>query len=374
MESGIYAPQDSTSRLCGKGHDMEAKKRFIVNIMFYGIIIALVLLVCKYVLPILVPFIIAFCVAALLQIPIRRMNLKRSGVRKMVSIVLCSVFYVLVFLLLLSLGMRLVTEAGGLLSSIPGLFTNVLVPLLQQLADNLETAASQYDPQLASLIDQAANSAMKTVGEFVTSSSASALRMVTGVATGVPGLLVKVIITVISTFFILLDYDKVIGVLRSMVPSGKRELVGTGIAYTRKMVTVYIKSYALLFLLTLVELSIGFTILRIPYAAVLALVISVFDLMPILGVGGILLPWALVLLAMGNLPLAAGIAALYLIITAVRQTLEPRLVGQQIGLHPLATLIAMLLGLGLFGIVGMFAFPVTLAVFMAMRRNKPDAA
>lgn len=350
---------------------MEAKKNFIVNIMFYGVIIALAVLACRYILPIMIPFIIAFCVAALLQIPVNRMKIKRAGVRKAVFIVLCSVFYVVVFLVLLLLGMRLVTEAGGLLSTIPGLFSNVLVPLLQTSVDNLETAASQYDPQLARLIDQAATSAMQTVGEFVTNFSGQALRMVTGVATSVPGLLVRVIITVISTFFMVVDFDKVMGVLRGLVPASKRDLVNTSAEYTRKMITIYIKSYVLLFMLTFVELSIGFMILRIPYAVVLALVISVFDLMPILGTGGILLPWALILLAMGNLPLAAGIAALYLIITAVRQSLEPRIVGQQIGLHPLATLIAMLLGLGLFGIVGMFAFPVTLAVILAMRRNRP---
>ena len=90
----------------------------------------------------------------------------------------------------------------------------------------------------------------------------------------------------------------------------------------------------------------------------------------VLGTGGILLPWALILLLIGNLKLAAGIAALYLIITFVRQTLEPKIVGAQIGLHPLATLIAMLLGLGLFGLVGLLAFPVTLSVLNAMHRTK----
>lgn len=121
------------------------------------------------------------------------------------------------------------------------------------------------------------------------------------------------------------------------------------------------------------ELAIGFLLLRIPYAMLLALLISIFDLMPILGTGGILLPWALVLVLMGNLPLAAGIAALYVIITAVRQTLEPKIVGAQIGLHPLATLIAMLLGLKLFGLVGLIAFPVTLAVVTAMSRTRKAA-
>ena len=137
------------------------------------------------------------------------------------------------------------------------------------------------------------------------------------------------------------------------------------------MISVYIKSYSLLFLLTFVELGIGFLILRVDHAILLATLISIFDLMPILGTGGILLPWALISLLFGDWFRAIGMLVLYLIITGIRQTLEPQIVGKQIGLHPLATLAAMLLGLKLFGIVGMFGVPVLLAVSTAMYRAKP---
>ena len=98
--------------------------------------------------------------------------------------------------------------------------------------------------------------------------------------------------------------------------------------------------------------------------------ISIFDLMPILGTGGIVLPWALIALMVGNWGRAIGLLVLYLVITGIRQTLEPKIVGKQIGLHPLATLISMLLGLKLFGIVGLFGVPVCVAVTTAMYRSK----
>ncbi len=354
---------------------MEAKKKFIIDAMYYGIIVVVALLAFKYVLPIMVPFIIAFVVTALLQLPLDRMHLKNKSMRRLASIILCAVFYVIVFVIVLIVGARLITEAGDLIRAIPKLFSEV-VPFITRAFDELEVTVAAYDTELATVIDQMATSTLKTISQTVTDFSAKALIFVTSMATSIPGTIVNVVITVISTFFMAIDYDIVLGFLKKLIPSSKREIFDTSAHYTKSMIGVYVRSYALLFTLTFVELSIGFTLLKIPYAILLALIISIFDLMPILGTGGILLPWALILLVIGNIKLAAGIAALYLIITFVRQTLEPKIVGAQIGLHPLATLIAMLLGLGLFGLVGLLAFPVTLSVFNAMHRTKKarDAA
>ncbi len=354
---------------------MEAKKKFIVDAMYYGIILIIALLALKYVLPIMVPFIIAFVVTVLLQLPLDRMHLKNKSMRRLASIILCAVFYVIVFVLVLIVGARLATEAGDLVRAIPRLFSE-LVPFINRAFDELEVAVAAYDTELATVIDQMATSTLKTISQTVTDFSAKALIFVTGLATSIPGTIVNVVITVISTFFMAIDYDIVMGFLKKLIPASKREIFDTSAHYTKSMIGVYIRSYALLFTLTFVELTIGFTLLKIPYSILLALIISIFDLMPILGTGGILLPWALILLVIGNIKLAAGIAALYIIITFVRQTLEPKIVGAQIGLHPLATLIAMLLGLGLFGLVGLLAFPVTLSVLNAMHRTKKarDAA
>ena len=348
---------------------MEAKKKFIIDAMYYGIIAIRALLAIQYVLPILVPFIIAFIVTALLQLPLNRMNLKSKHMRKLASIILCAIFYLIVFVIVLIVGVRLTNEAGDLIRSIPKLFSEA-VPFINRAFDDLEVAVAAYDAELATVIDQMATNTLKTISQAVTSVSTKALIFVTNIATSIPGTIVSVVFTVISTFFMAIDYDIILSFLKKLIPASKKEIFDTSAHYTKSMLGIYVKSYALLFSLTFVELSIGFTLLKIPYGILLALIIAIFDLLPILGTGGILLPWALILLVIGNLKLAAGIAALYLIITFVRQTLEPKIVGAQIGLHPLATLIAMLLGLGLFGLVGLLAFPVTLSVINAMHRTK----
>ena len=351
---------------------MEAKKKFIVNCMFYGIILLIVALAGKYILPIMTPFIIAFCVSGLMEFVTKHILPRREKLRKLLSMVLCGVLYAVVSLAVLLVGSRLISAAIDFVTAIPGFVTNELMPLLNQGADWLEYTLTPYDARLASMVDELASSTMKSLGSFVTNFSGKAIMWITSSATSIPGLIVQTVITIISTFFMVLDFSKVVGFLKKLIPAKQRGVVDTGLHYTKSMVGIYIKSYSLLFLLTFAELTIGFLILGVRYAPLLAMTIAVFDLMPILGTGGILLPWALVALILENYQMAIGILVLYLVITFIRQTLEPKIVGKQIGLHPLATLIAMLLGLNLFGLVGLIGFPVVLSVIMAMSRTRQN--
>ena len=135
------------------------------------------------------------------------------------------------------------------------------------------------------------------------------------------------------------------------------------------MIRVYIRSYSLLFLLTFTELTIGFLIFQIPHSLLVAVLIAIFDILPVLGTGGVLIPWAVILAVIGNYPLAAGILILYVIITVVRNSVEPRIVGKQIGLHPLLTLIAMFTGVSLAGLPGLILLPMAVMIFVNMEKN-----
>ena len=122
-------------------------------------------------------------------------------------------------------------------------------------------------------------------------------------------------------------------------------------------------------IITFTELNIGLHLLKIPYATVIAGAIAIFDLLPILGTGGVLIPWTVIAAVIGEYGMALGIGILYIVITMVRNYLEPKLVGKQIGLHPLATLIALFVGSRLFGLAGLFGFPVALSVIVQLRRE-----
>ena len=199
--------------------------------------------------------------------------------------------------------------------------------------------------------------------------SVTAVRLVSVIVTGLPNVILSIILTIVSTFFISLDFDKVVGFLKSCLPTNMQttvsETVTTGVSSFRKILVSYI---AIMFM-SFAELSIGFLLMRIPYAVGFALLVAVIDIMPILGTGLVLIPWAIIAAILGNYSMALGVALLYVIMLVVRNIVEPKLVGQQMGLHPLATLVSMFVGLQLFGIFGLFGFPIILSLYFKLRKT-----
>ena len=98
----------------------------------------------------------------------------------------------------------------------------------------------------------------------------------------------------------------------------------------------------------------------------MAILIAVFDILPVLGSGGILVPWAVISLVTGDIFLGVGIAILYVTITVIRNIIEPKIVGRQVGLHPVVTLACMYVGTMVMGILGLFLFPVSMSILIQL--------
>ena len=349
--------------------NIEKKKQFIVNTVFYTFIICMILIVCKYLLPILFPFILSFVMASVLVIPARKLAGKNNGIRRLCAIAVGVVFFVLLFLGIAFLGVALADWFLGFLEYVPRLYQEEILPLLNYVYLEVSECMTFADPALTEKINGWFQDFIGNIGNFISSFSVNAVKAVTSGIAGIPGLLIKLILMIISCFFFLLDYDKVIAFFVSLIPKGKEQTFETIKWYVTNTLLVYIRSYSLLFLLTYVELSIGLQILGIPYAPIIGLMIAVFDILPVLGTGGILLPWTVILLVMKNIPMGIGMFVLYLVITVIRNILEPKLVGKQIGLHPLATMISLYVGLNVIGFWGMLIFPATLAVLSSMKKE-----
>ena len=241
---------------------------------------------------------------------------------------------------------------------------------MDELFNKIETFVSKSDIIQMSTVEGIIQNMMNNTGEYITNFSMKAVKIISDSILGVPTFIIKLIITIVSSFFFMVDYDKVINFVNSYIPEDRKEFVQKLKYYGVSTLGAYAKSYILLFLLTFIELTIGFNLIGIPYATIIALTVAIFDILPVLGTGGILIPWSIIGFAISNFKIGIGMMVLYLIITAIRNTLEPKIIGTQIGLHPLATLISMYLGLHIFGIVGMFIFPITLAVFTSINKNK----
>lgn len=348
---------------------MEKKKNFIINVVFYAIIGGGLVAVCKFILPALIPFLIAFLIAAIIQTPAKRLGKASQRKTKTVAVLLCCAFYIIFFLIVIVLGTKAVKAAGSIIVSAPTVYNETIVPFIGELADSIEEAVSSIDVDASQQIEDYFAEISQNMGQYISDFSVKAVKWLSGGVTGIPAFVVKLVVTVVSTFFMAVDFSKIMAFFKRRIPAGQEDKVNKGMDYIKNVIFIYIKSYSLLFFLTFVELSIGLLILRIPYAVFVAFAIAFFDILPVLGTGGILLPWTVILIVIGNVPLAIGILVLYIVITAIRNTIEPKIVGKQIGLHPLATLIAMFIGLKLLGIIGLFVFPVALAILVNMEKN-----
>ena len=132
---------------------------------------------------------------------------------------------------------------------------------------------------------------------------------------------------------------------------------------------VVIRSYIIIMSITFVELSIGLSIIKIDYAILIALCIAIFDILPVLGTGGVMIPWTVISIVLGNYWLALKLFILYVIITIVRNIIEPKIVGSQLGLHPIVTLSSMFAGLQVLGGLGLFGFPIGLSLLVHLNKK-----
>lgn len=347
----------------------EKKRKFLINAAYYLLIAAILYGILKYATPIFLPFILGFLIVWILRKPTLWLTKKTRIPVKISGLLVLIVFYAVFFSLILYAGTQIFSSVREFVPRLPSLYSAQLLPAINTLSDLAENALSQFDPAFVAGVEYMFQQLTVSLEELITTLSSWMMQVASNLILGMPSFFIRLLLMVISSFFLAGDYDRVMGFFYQHLPERYQNTLKKAKSKLTGSLWIYIRSYTILLLVTFCELLIGLSILKIPYAPFIATFIALFDLMPILGTGGILIPWAFIAACLGEYSMAIGIGILYLVITAVRNTLEPRLVGKQIGLHPLATLISLFLGSQLFGIVGLFGLPVTLSVLVQLQRG-----
>lgn len=193
--------------------------------------------------------------------------------------------------------------------------------------------------------------------------------------TGIPRVLIFLLVTVIASVYFSLDLDRINRHVRAVLPPRVTAFLVRFRAGFFRTGGRYLRSYAILMLVTFVIILSGLLILRVPYSVLLAVIIALLDALPVIGVGTVLLPWALYELLVGRISFGVGLIFLFIIHEVIRQFIEPRIVGHHLGIHPIATLIFLFVGYSLFGVPGFLLVPVFTVVFRILTdREEPPAA
>lgn len=338
--------------------NLNKQKAFLIHFAYFAVILGVAYISIKYFLPLLMPFVIGLIVAAILRPLIDVLSKKLHLRRSFVSIVILLIFYSFIAFLAIMVSSRVFLFLQNLFYHLPKLYKDSIEPVLIKATDDF---LNRF-PDIEYYMEDIFNSINDSIFSFLTTASSTVVGAITGFAGQVPSILIKFLFTIVSSFFFTIDYHRIAGFVmkqfstekRTMILKVKDNVIGT--------LGKFIKAYTTLIIITFFELTVGFLILKIPNPFLVAALVAFVDLLPILGTGAVLLPWIIISFIFGNNTMGFGILILYVIITVVRQTLEPRVVGQQIGLHPVVTLTCIFIGAQLLGVVGIFLLPVTATI------------
>lgn len=361
--------------------DLEKKREFIINAIWWLLAAGIVWLTLRYAVPVLMPFILGFLAAALINPPVRALSKRFELKRKPIGILLLLIFYATIGMLATVIVVRLAVMFGELSKALPSIYAESIEPALGKLFDLINRAVEKlgrifgnrgglFGDDLGGFFAAVKSS----LGTAVSDISVKTLTKLSGFAAGIPGVVVQIVFAVISSFFFTVDFERILAALKRLLPEKTVELLTSVRDFSFRTLGRYLRSYALILLITFAELSLGFIILRVANPFAMALGIALFDILPVFGTGGIMLPWAVMKSVGGDIGAAIGLLALWIVISVVRNIIEPKIVGSQVGLHPLATLIAMFVGTKLFGVVGLFVLPIGLAVAYPVWKERKGIA
>ena len=264
------------------------------------------------------------------------------------------------------LAQGLSADTDGLVAAIEGLLDRARtlssrIPFLRRFEETpgYETFCARLD----GLLEEGA-------GRLVTAITDRLPDAAVAVAEWVPGAFLFVTVMLLACYYFSADDGRIgrgmAAGIRRLTPEGLRDRLPPWGRRLRRIGRRYIRACLLLGLLTFLETFIGLALLQVPYAFILAILIAVVDFLPLLGTGIVLIPWALISLLLGKIKLGIGLLILYAVTSVIRQVLEPKLIGDGLGLHPLLSLIAMYTGLRLFGVWGMILAPLVTAAIKSV--------
>lgn len=340
--------------------DYDRKKKFIVNTIFFIIIAAILFFVVKYALSWLMPFVMAFVVATIVK-PLSCKISKQFRVGRKFSACFCSfLFYAFAVTLIFLCGFGIFNASKNLLFNLPSIYKDDIEPAVISALDFFQETFDKMP--ISADINDITDIILANLQSMISSFSITALAFLSSMLKNVPAFFVQTLIAVISTFFISADYDEIVGFIMRQIPEKWHHILVDVKTHAGATVFKYLKSYSLIMLITFSEMMAALWLLRVENFFIISVIIAIFDILPVLGSGGILIPWAVISLVRGDYAFGIGMIIVYIIITIIRQIIEPKIIGEQVGLPPIVTLIAMFLGVKFMGIIGLFGFPITLVI------------
>ena len=351
----------------------EGQKNIIIKAVFYALIIGLVFLSFKLFFGPLLPFLLAGALVLSLQPLVNLLHRKFKIKRNPVSVALVLTVYIIAIGITVWLARMLYIQLTDILSSLPTYFDTATAKL-NAIIHRIGSTVGDFSDIGNGWLKDIPTAALKSA---VTKLGTAATEVATKFAAGIPSFLLSVAVMIIASVYIAKDYTAFANYIHSIVPE-KIIVKYVNIKNTvLNKIAKLLKGYLLIITVTFFELFIGLSVLNIKYALIIAFATALIDILPVLGSGTVLVPWAVLGALSGNPERAIGLAILYILITTIRNVIEPKIIGAKLGIHPVFTLAIMFLGLKLFSAIGVFLAPIiaiAIKSILELKYGQPEMA
>lgn len=330
--------------------------------------VVLLFAVGKYIIPALLPFLIAWGAAFVVRKPADYIA-KKSKIKKKIVRPCLSVLIILALLGGLVFGVvRLLAEAWYLVSGLSE--SGAVTDFIEYFTSPFDRLFEKFGVN-AELKSRITDAILGAASGFLS----GAAGVLTSIIGAVPGIILFIIVTVISVVYFSIDLENVNKRVHNLLPARiDKALVNFKTRFS-KILLKYIRSYLLIMLITFALMLFGLSLLGVRYAVLMAVIVAILDMLPVIGIGIVLIPWGVYYLSVGSdLKLGVGLLILWGVGSIVRQVIEPKIVGKELGMHPLLTLVLMYAGYSLFGFFGLVLLPfLSVLISIIPPRSKSES-
>lgn len=344
---------------------MGNRKTYLKIFINLGIILA-VLLVCIFVVPKVIVFFMPFVVGwiiALIASPLvsffeKKVKIKRKAGSAFVIIAVIALVILAGYLL----GARLIEEIVDFVSELPQMWEGIRQDF-EEIGQRLEAASRYLPKEIETAVTGITSNVGEYLGELFGGLGTPTIEAVSRFTMNLPSIIIGIVMCLLSAYFFVADKDYVSDLLHKVMTQSmverfhmiKRGLVRAVGGYFKAQLKIEFWMYLLLL--------IGFTILRVRYAALIAIGVAFLDLLPFFGTGTVLIPWAVIKFLSGDYTMVIGLLIIWGVGQLARQLIQPKIVGESVGLAPIPTLFLLFIGYKAAGVLGMIiAVPIGIIV------------
>lgn len=326
----------------------------------------------RFLLPLFFPVLFGLAVAALVEKPVQALR-KKSGLPQGAAAFFCVLgLYALAGAALALLCRLLCSELTAFCRQLPAMAAR-LAPPLTALRERLFSLADRFPDGVGSGLRAGLESFFASGAGLGSRVYEALFRFASGFLGKLPDLLFAFVTAILASFMLSGQLDALRQWLAGRIPARQLASLRRVGGHFKATLGAWLKAQLRLMSVTFCILTAGLLVLGTPYALLFSLLITLIDALPVFGTGTVLIPWSMAQFLQGNTRCGIGLLLLYAASALTRQALEPRFLGGQLGLPPVATLAALYAGWRVMGVAGMLLFPLLAVFCLQIYRSLPPA-